>query len=127
MNPGPLILGLLRREVQKADCSRRKVGAVIALDGVIVGKGHNFLPLGSCMAGDCPRGLLSYDQQPKDVGYEASGCVSIHAEDNALAEAGYRAIGAVIYVSEDPCPQCAARILEAGIARIQVVEVHTSV
>lgn len=122
MNPGALILGILRREASRADCTRRRVSAVIVLNGVIVGKGHNDLPVGSCRAGDCPRGRLSYDQQPKDVGYEASGCTSLHAEDNALAEAGERAVGAIAYVSEWPCPRCYGRLQEAGVIGVMHVD-----
>lgn len=115
MNPGPLITLLVQREARQADCSRRKVGAVLVRDGIIVGKGHNFLPLGSCTEGDCPRGRMSYEEQPADVGYEASGCMSLHAEDNALAMAGERAVGAIAYISEWPCPRCEQRLKDAGV------------
>lgn len=118
MNATPLILGLLRLEVNKADCSRRKVAAVLVYKGVVVGKGHNELPEGSCEAGACPRGRLSYEEQPKDVGYEASGCVSLHAEDNALAEAGPRAVGSVAFITEWPCPRCASRLQDAGVIKV---------
>ena len=115
--PSPLIRALVQREVNKADCSRRRVGAVLALNGVVVGKGHNALPRGSCEMGDCPRGKLSYEEQPADVGYEKSGCFSEHAEEAALREAGERARGAVIYVSEMPCPRCAKALRDAGVIR----------
>lgn len=123
MTPGPLILGLLRLELGKADCSRRKVAAVITNgDGWIVGKGHNELPEGSCINGDCPRGQLSYAVQPKDVGYEASGCFSHHAEHNALKEAGATAKGGTIFVTEKPCPGCQERLDQAGVSTIVWVD-----
>lgn len=114
----PLIQRLLRREVNKADCTRRRVGAVLLLNGVVVGKGHNSLPEGSCLLGDCPRGRMSYAEQPADVGYEASGCHSLHAEDHALAEAGERAVGAIAWVTEWPCPRCYGRLKDAGVAGV---------
>lgn len=119
MNISTLVLG----EVQKADCSRRKVGAVLTFNGVVVGAGYNALPAGSCEAGDCPRGQMSYEEQPADVDYEASGCVSLHAEDNALAEAGPLAVGATMYVSEWPCPRCVTRLQDAGVVEVIKVDV----
>lgn len=127
MNPGPLITGLLRREVEKADCSRRKVGAVLVKNGIIVGKGHNTLPFDSCEAGACPRGRLTYEEQPPDVGYEASGCHSLHAEDSALAQAGTRAVGAVAYITEWPCPRCESRLKDAGVVGFIKVDVMSRV
>lgn len=43
---------------QRADCTRRSVGAVIVKDNRIVATGYNGAPPGegSCLAGDCPRG-----------------------------------------------------------------------
>ena len=123
MNPGPLIVSLLRREISLADCSRRKVGAALVLNGIIVGKGHNELREGSCQEGDCPRGKMSYEEQPPDVGYEASGCFSVHAEESALAQAGSRAVGALAYVSEWPCPRCERALKDAGILGFIKVDV----
>lgn len=125
MNPGPLITGLIRREKSLADCTRRQVGCVIVKHGIIVGKGHNELPEGSCGAGDCPRGRMSYEEQPADVGYEASGCFSHHAEDNALKSAGSRAEGALAYISEWPCPRCEERLKAAGIVGFILVKSPT--
>ena len=126
MTNSALVRALLRRETEKADCSRRRVGAVVSFNGVIMGKGHNSLPKGSCTAGDCQRGRMSYEEQPKDVGYEASGCFSIHAEENAIAEAGRWCVGATIYVTDKPCPRCREHIKAAGIAKVRVVRLHES-
>ncbi len=70
------------------------VGAVVVRDGRIVGEGYHH------RAGDA------------------------HAETNALAQAGPKAIGATVYVSLEPCrhagrtPPCTRRLIEAGIVRV---------
>jgi len=49
-----------------------------------------------------------------------------HGETNALAEAGFRALGATAYVSLEPCahrgqtPPCARALVDAGVARVVV-------
>jgi len=70
------------------------VGALVVLDGEVVGEGW----------------------------YEGRG--TPHAEVAALAEAGDRARGATLYVSLEPCshhgttPPCADAVMEAGVARV---------
>lgn len=50
-----------------------------------------------------------------------------HAEEQALAQAGEAARGAVAYVTLEPCgarssgaPSCAERLVEAGVARVAI-------
>ncbi len=102
-----------------ADCRRRRVGAAIVLDGQLVGRGWNGLPDGSCLLGQCPRGLLTYEQQPAFANYE-NNCRAVHAEEAALREAGDKARGATIYVTCEPCPGCAKAIEDAGVAAVIV-------
>jgi diaminohydroxyphosphoribosylaminopyrimidine deaminase / 5-amino-6-(5-phosphoribosylamino)uracil reductase len=70
------------------------VGAVVSRDGEVVGAGW----------------------------HERAG--GPHAEVVALAEAGERARGATLYVTQEPCshhgrtPPCAPRVIEAGIVRV---------
>lgn len=124
MKSQELVRGLLRLEKDKADCRRRSVACVLTLNGVVVGKGHNSLPIGSCLAGECPRGLLSYEEAPKDVGYEnpAHPCYALHAEDDALEEAGVWAQGAIAWITEQPCPRCQQRLKDGGVVDFIVVD-----
>ena len=100
------VMTLLMSAVSAADCRRRQVGAVVTdAYAKVVGVGWNGLREGSCGAGDCPRGRLTYDEMPAFTGYVASDC--LHAEDSALMAAGERARGGTIYVTCEPCPGCA--------------------
>lgn len=123
MKPQVLVRRLLHLEKRKADCRRRSVACVITLNGVVVGKGYNSLPEGSCVQGECPRGLLSYEEAPPNVGYESTGCHAIHAEDAALAEAGVWAEGAIAWITEEPCPRCQKRLKDAGVVDFMKVTV----
>ncbi len=73
------------------------VGAVVVVDGEIVGAGHN-QPIGA--------------RDP-----------SAHAEIMALRDAGrrlgnYRLPGATLYVTLEPCAMCSGAILHARVARV---------
>jgi len=121
-----VVMPLLEGAVAAADCSRRKVGAVVTVFRTVVGQGANMLPAGSCLGGDCPRGRMTYEEQPKDVDYAASGCTSTHAEVAAIRQAGlFAGPGAMLWVTEDPCPGCAEAIKEAGILHVVRVDMKT--
>lgn len=107
----------------RADCRRRWVGCVIVdSDHRIIATGYNGAPAGEpgCLSGACPRGLMTYEQQP---GITASydNCISIHAEANALLYARTSCKGATAYITDPPCPACRKLLKGAGVERI----VHT--
>ena len=111
-------LGIADAVAARAECSRRKVGAVIVRDHSIVATGYNGAPAGhrSCLDGSCPRATSSSEP---GTGYAASGCVAIHAETNAIIRAGReRCLGATIYVTAPPCDLCAPLIKAAGIKQV---------
>lgn len=106
----------------RAACSRRQVGAAI-MDARhdIVGTGYNGVAAGrtNCSDGGCPRGLLSYEECAAYTSYD--NCEGYHAEDNALWFAQTRRVDlthCTIYVTHDPCEDCAYKIREAGISRV---------
>lgn len=101
----------------RADCVRRKVGAVIVKDNRIVATGYNGAPAGKPGCQSCPRRLSgvesgsSYDTGP-------GTCVAIHAEINSLLYADRdHCVGGTIYVTDKPCYNCEKAIIGAGIVR----------
>jgi dCMP deaminase len=101
-------VGMAEAASTRAECTRRKVGAIVLdLDGRIVGAGYNGAPAGkpSCLDGACPRATSdvapgsSYDTGP-------GSCIAIHAEANALLDAGRLARGGQLMVSSAICDGC---------------------
>lgn len=123
-------MGIAAAVALRADCRRRRIGAVIVdADRRIVSTGYNGAPsgAGSCLAGDCPRGLSdvpSFTQGNQNH----SDCISLHAEQNAIAWADRsRSQGATIYIFQlglppgkscPPCDMCSKLLKAAGISRV---------
>ncbi|MCK4910131.1 MAG: hypothetical protein KAR83_00745 [Thermodesulfovibrionales bacterium] len=111
----------------RATCLRRKYGAVITKDNIIVSTGYNGAPRGmrDCLEeGQCTRKKLGV---PHGQRYEL--CHSVHAEANAIIRASMSQLtGATIYVAgadcdtgecdSEPCMMCKRMVLNAGIARV---------
>lgn len=107
----------------RSTCSRRRVGAVLVdADHRIIGTGYNGSPSGDphCIDGACPRGKLSYEEQPAFVNY--SNCIAVHAEINAIKDAVSKGLrggsDTTLYVTCPPCEDCAKVIAEYGIGRV---------
>lgn len=118
-------LGLAERVAARADCTRRRVGAVILdVEHRVVSTGFNGAPSGQpgCLTdGACPRGRLGHTEQPGLAGYEQTACIALHAELNAVIYAGREQLkGATIYVTCEPCYLCQLVIAAAKIDRIVV-------
>ena len=109
----------------RSTCSRRQVGAVVVKDKYVIGQGYNGVASGKkhCVDGGCPRGELSYDEVPAGSDYNQWPCTSLHAEHNAILNAGLTACaGATIYVTAEPCQQCTNLIEHAKIGRVVISE-----
>jgi len=110
----------------RADCTRRKVGAVVVdQDRRHLGTGYNGAPPkrpGCLTAGACPRGRASIDDVPPGSSYDtgAGSCIAVHAEINAILDSGGRrgCKGATIYITDIPCDGCTRIIEAAGIVRV---------
>lgn len=105
-------------------CSRRQVGAVVVQDRKVIGNGFNGVASGKrhCTDGGCPRGQLDYAEVPAGADYNAFPCYAIHAEHNAILQAGLRScVGATLYCTDEPCQQCTNLIEHAGIERVVIV------
>lgn len=84
-----------------------KVGAVIADDrGVVRGLGYNGLPRG---IDDDPALLTDRDRKL---------AITVHAEVNAILNAATTVYGCTAYATHQPCGQCAAKLINAGVARV---------
>ena len=111
---------------------RRQVGCLIVKDGVIISDGYNGTPAGFinvCEYAVSPNGKERvFPQTVKELRdyYRRSwnlvtkDCV-LHAESNAitkLAKKGNAAMGATIYITDEPCLECAKLIIQTGIKRV---------
>lgn len=113
----------------RADCRRRRHGALVVKDHRIVSTGYNGAPAGmrGCLDGYCPRGQLPVGEKPLGTTYDSGAglCIAVHAEANALLYADRAGTeGAVLYLSSSsgakgqPCMGCWRLIMGAGITRV---------
>ena len=88
-------------------CKRRKVGALIVKDKMIISDGYNGTPSG-------------FENICEDENNTTHPYV-LHAEANAItkiARSNNSSDGATLYVTASPCIECAKLIIQAGIKRI---------
>lgn len=99
----------------RSTCLRRQVGCVIVdKDNKIVSTGYNGTVRGAkhCLEIGCMRDKLGIES-----GTRIETCKSVHAEQNALIQAGKYSEGSTLYVTTIPCVTCAKLIVNAGIER----------
>ena len=106
----------------RADCTRRKVGALVVKDFRIISTGYNGTPHGikNCSAGGCTRCIRRDTKEIDWYEYEES-CVCIHAEQNAIIQAAYQGTstkGATLYSTTNPCSSCAKMLINSGIVKV---------
>ena len=88
-------------------CTRRKVGALVVKEKMIISDGYNGTPSGF-----------------ENVCEDSQGVTKpyvLHAEANAItkiARSGNNSDGATLYVTASPCIECAKLIIQAGIKRV---------
>jgi dCMP deaminase len=88
-------------------CNRRKVGALIVKDKMIISDGYNGTPAG--FENDCE------DEDNITKAYV------LHAEANAItkvAKSGNNSLGGTLYVTTSPCIECSKLIIQSGIKRV---------
>jgi dCMP deaminase len=101
---------------KRSTCTRRKIGAIIVSDvGEIKSSGYNGNPRGlpHCDEMGCIRDKLGIAS-----GTRLETCTAVHAEQNALIQAGTNSHGSTLYSTIVPCPICARMILNAQVARV---------
>jgi len=111
---------LAKTATMRSDCLRAQVGAVIVNErNKVKGTGYNNSPAkvtGCAEKGKCYR---MENKIPSGTQYET--CRSIHAEQNAIIQAGEDACsGATLYLygHDFVCILCRRFIINAGIARV---------
>ncbi|MFM7021403.1 MAG: deoxycytidylate deaminase [Flavobacteriales bacterium] len=88
-------------------CTRKKVGAIIVKNGMIISDGYNGTPSG-------------FDNVCENDNNETHWYV-LHAEANAilkLAKSTNSGEGATLYITLSPCKDCSKLILQSGIKRV---------
>lgn len=118
-------LGIALAVAKRSTCLRRQYGAVIVKGDNIIATGYNGSARGEpncCDVGECWR---QANNIPHGEQYEK--CVAVHAEDNAISQAGREAIGATLYlagledgrpIKAEPCMMCARKIKNARIKEV---------
>ncbi|KAJ1675252.1 Deoxycytidine monophosphate (dCMP) deaminase [Spiromyces aspiralis] len=103
----------------RSNCMKRRVGCILVRDHQIIATGYNGTPKGirNCNEGGCPRCNVG---TPRGVSLDY--CLCIHAEENALLEAGRGRVGAdgncVLYCNTCPCLGCAKKIVQVGVKEV---------
>ena len=88
-------------------CERRKVGALLVKDKMIISDGYNGTPSG-------------FENCCEDENNVSKPYV-LHAEANAItkvARSNNSSDGATLYVTDSPCMECSKLIIQAGIRRV---------
>ena len=94
-------------------CQRRKVGAILVRDQMIIADGYNGTPAGF-----------------ENVCEDADGTTKpyvLHAEANAItkvARSNNSSEGSTLYITASPCLECAKLIIQAGIKRVVFNELY---
>lgn len=97
----------------------RHVGCVIVKDKRIVTTGYNGAPSGVMSCKDKKECLRRKLNIPSGTHHEI--CYAVHAEQNAIVQAGRLNVSikdAVMYVTHQPCSICAKLIINSGINKV---------
>jgi dCMP deaminase len=100
-------LRMARIWAENSYCIRRKVGALLVKDRMIISDGYNGTPTG-------------FENICEDE-HDHSKPYVLHAEANAItkvARSNNNSEGATLYITASPCLECAKLIIQAGIVRV---------
>lgn len=95
-------------------CVRRKVGAIIVKDQMIISDGYNGTPSG-------------FENVCEDESGAHTKPYVLHAEANAItkvARSNNSSEGATLYVTASPCLECSKLIIQSGIKRVVFNELY---
>lgn len=100
-------LRMARIWAENSYCQRRKVGALLVKDQMIISDGYNGTPSGF-----------------ENICEDGNGVTKpyvLHAEANAItkvARIGNSSEGSTLYITASPCLECSKLIIQAGIKRV---------
>ncbi len=100
-------LRMARIWAENSYCERRKVGALVVKDKMIISDGYNGTPAG-------------FENVCEDENHLTKPYV-LHAEANAItkiARSGNNSEGATLYVTDAPCIECSKLIIQSGIRKV---------
>ena len=106
-------LKMAREWGQLSHCNRKKVGALIVKDRMIISDGYNGTPSG-------------FENHCEDESGYTKWYV-LHAEANAIlkvASSTQSCAGATLYITLSPCQQCSKLIHQAGIKRVVYADAY---
>ena len=106
-------LRMARIWAENSYCERRKVGALLVKDKMIISDGYNGTPAG-------------FENICEDENGVTKSYV-LHAEANAItkiAQSNNNSKGATLYVTTSPCIECIKLIIQAGIKRVIFQELY---
>lgn len=100
-------LKIAREWAQLSYCNRKKVGAIIVKDRMIISDGYNGTPSGFENCCENEEGYTKW--------------YVLHAEANAIlkvARSTQTCDGATLYITLSPCKECSKLIHQSGITRV---------
>lgn len=100
-------LRIARIWAENSYCQRRKVGAILVKDNMIISDGYNGTPSGFENICEDEDGLT----KPYVLHAEANAITKIAASTNNSA-------GSTIYITASPCIECAKLIIQSKITRV---------
>lgn len=106
-------LRMARIWAENSYCERRKVGAIMVKNQMIISDGYNGTPAGFENICEDDNGLT----KP----------YVLHAEANAItkvARSNNSSEGATLYITASPCVECAKLVIQAGIQRVVFNELY---
>lgn len=109
-------LSMAKIWAENSYCNRRKVGALIVKNKMIISDGYNGTPSG-------------FENKCEDHNNITFPYV-LHAEANAItkvAKSNNSSEGATLYVTTSPCLECSKLIIQSGIKRVVFCDLYHNV
>lgn len=106
-------LSMAKIWAENSYCNRRKVGAIIVKNKMIISDGYNGTPSG-------------FENKCEDENNVTFPYV-LHAEANAItkvAKSNNSSEGATLYVTTSPCLECSKLIIQSGIKRVVFCDLY---